>query len=68
METAQSSQKSYADKHKRPLKFDVGDFFNFFFNLKVAPMKEVMRFGIKGKFSLRFIGLFEIIDRIRKVA
>ena len=35
--------------------------------LKVAPMKGVMRFGKKGKLSLRYIGPFEILERIGKV-
>ncbi|KAL5560854.1 hypothetical protein UlMin_037065 [Ulmus minor] len=64
METAQSKQKSYADKRRRPLEFQVGD--SVF--LKVAPMKGVMRFGKKGKLSPRFIGPFEILERIGKVA
>ncbi|KAL5563983.1 hypothetical protein UlMin_033730 [Ulmus minor] len=59
METAQSRQKSYADKRRRPLEFQVGD--SVF--LKVAPMKGVMRFGKKGKLSSRFIGPFEILER-----
>ena len=36
--------------------------------LKVAPMKGVMRFGKKGKLSPRFVGPFEILKRIGKVA
>ena len=59
-----SRQKSYADKRRRPLEFSVGD--SVF--LKVAPMKGVMRFGKKGKLSPRYIGPFEIIERIGKVA
>ncbi|KAL5560733.1 hypothetical protein UlMin_036944 [Ulmus minor] len=54
----------YADKRRRPLEFQVGD--SVF--LKVAPMKGVMRFGKKGKLSPRFIGPFEILERIGKVA
>ncbi|KAL5549931.1 hypothetical protein UlMin_000107 [Ulmus minor] len=64
METAQSRQKSYADKKRRPLEFQVGDAVF----LKVAPMKGVMRFGKKGKLSPRYIGPFEILERIGKVA
>jgi hypothetical protein len=53
---AKSRQKSYADKHRRPLEFDVGDLVY----LKVSPMKGVMRFNKKGKLSPRFVGPFEI--------
>ncbi|KAL5542425.1 hypothetical protein UlMin_010135 [Ulmus minor] len=64
MKTAQSRQKSYADRRRRPLEFQVGDLVF----LKVAPMKGVMRFGKKGKLSPRYIGPFEILERIGKVA
>ncbi|KAL5556962.1 hypothetical protein UlMin_039198 [Ulmus minor] len=57
-------QKSYADRRRRPLEFKEGDYVF----LKVAPMKGVMRFGKKGKLSPRFIGPFEILERIGKVA
>ena len=56
METTQSHKKSYADKRKRPIEFEVGD--SFF--LKVAPMEGVIRFGRKGKLSPTFIGPFPI--------
>ncbi|KAL5547586.1 hypothetical protein UlMin_002817 [Ulmus minor] len=64
MKTAQSRQKSYTDKRKGPLEFQVGD--SVF--LKVVPMKGVKRFGKKGKLSPRYIGPFEILERIGKVA
>ena len=32
--------------------------------LKVSPMKSVMRFGRKGKLSPRFVGPFEILERV----
>jgi hypothetical protein len=57
--TAQSRQKSYADKRRRPLEFKVGDHVY----LQVFPMKGVHRFGIKGKLALRYIGLYPIIDK-----
>ncbi|KAL5550449.1 hypothetical protein UlMin_000625 [Ulmus minor] len=47
-----------------PLEFQVGDLVF----LKVAPMKGFMRFGKKGKLSPRYIGPFEILERIGKVA
>ncbi|KAL5557176.1 hypothetical protein UlMin_039412 [Ulmus minor] len=64
MKTAQSRQKSYADKRRRPLEFKVGDYVF----LKVAPMKGVKCFGKKGKLSPRYIGPFEILERVGKVA
>ncbi|GJT50648.1 hypothetical protein Tco_0976805 [Tanacetum coccineum] len=36
--------------------------------LKVSPTRGVRRFGIKGKLSPRFIGLFEILDRVGEVS
>ena len=57
--SAQSRQKSYADVRHRPLEFEVGD--HVF--LKVMPKREVIRFGKRGKLSLRFIRPFEILER-----
>ena len=56
-------QKSYADNRRRPLEFKVGD--RVF--LKVSPMRGVMQFGEKGKLSPRFIGLFEVTQRVGKL-
>nr|GFA94209.1 hypothetical protein [Tanacetum cinerariifolium] len=36
--------------------------------LKVSPARGVRRFGIKGKLSPRFIGPFEILDRVGEVS
>ena len=44
---AQSLIKSYADRRRRELEFQVDDWVF----LKVSPMKGVMRFGKKGKFG-----------------
>nr|GFD20457.1 hypothetical protein [Tanacetum cinerariifolium] len=52
LKEARSRQKSYADKHRHDLEFQVGD--HVF--LKVSPFRGVKRFGIKGKLSPRFIG------------
>ncbi|XP_073149378.1 uncharacterized protein [Henckelia pumila] len=60
MLTAQSRQKSYADRRRRELEFQVGD--HVF--LKVSPWKGVLRFGKKGKLSPRYIGPFEILDKV----
>ncbi|WRX16069.1 hypothetical protein QQP08_008556 [Theobroma cacao] len=51
-------------RRHRPLEFEVGD--HVF--LKVSPCKGVRRFGKKGKLSSRYIGLFEILERVRAVA
>ena len=36
--------------------------------LKVSPMKGAMRFGKKGKLSLRHMRLFKILERVGKVS
>ena len=61
--TAQSRKKRYADVRRRPLEFKVGD--HVF--LKVMLKRGVVRFGKRGKLSPRFIGPFEIIERIDTV-
>jgi hypothetical protein len=64
MSATQSRQKSYADNRRRPLEFKVGDCVF----LNVTPMSGVIRFGKKGKLSPRFVGLFEITQRIGRLA
>lgn len=58
--TVQSRQKSYADKRRRDLVFTVGDKVY----LRVSPMKGVMRFEKIGKLSPRYVGPYEILERI----
>jgi hypothetical protein len=58
MQAAQSCQKNYADKRRRPLEFQVGDYVY----LKVTPMKK-KRFGIKKKLAARFVGPYRIIEK-----
>lgn len=36
--------------------------------LKVPPWKKVLRFGCKGKLTPRFIGPYEVVERIGSVA
>ena len=61
---AQSRQKSYADVRRQTLEFEVRD--HVF--LKVMPKRGVVRFGKHGKLSPRFIGPFEILERVGTVA
>ena len=55
--TAQSRQKSYADKRRRPLEFEAGD--HVF--LKVMPKRGVVKFGKWGKLSPRYVGPLEVL-------
>jgi hypothetical protein len=64
MKAAQDKQKSYTNRRKRPLEFNVGDKVY----LKVAPWKHLLRFGMKGKLTSRYIGPYEIMKRINPVA
>jgi hypothetical protein len=64
LKVAQSRQKSYADKRRRDLSFEVGDFVY----LKVAPMRGTRRFKVKGKLAPRYVGPFKIVDRRGEVA
>nr|GEY91966.1 reverse transcriptase [Tanacetum cinerariifolium]GEY91967.1 reverse transcriptase [Tanacetum cinerariifolium] len=64
LKEARSRQKSYADRHRRSLEFNPGD--HLF--LKVSPCRGVRHFGIKEKLSPRFIGPFEILDRVGEVS
>ena len=60
----QNQQKSYADRRRQPLEFKAGD--HVF--LKVKPKRKVIRFVKQGKLSLRYIGPFEILDKVGTVA
>src|SRR5262249_41973491 len=64
LKTAFSRQKSYADPHSRHVEFGVGEYVF----IKVSPMKGIMRFGKKGKLAPRYVGPFEIIDRVGEIA
>ncbi|GKD09367.1 hypothetical protein Tco_1189052 [Tanacetum coccineum] len=59
-----SPWKRYADKRRKPLEFSVGDYVM----LKVSPWKGVLRFGKKEKLAPRFVGPFEIIEKVGPVA
>ncbi|KAM2604677.1 hypothetical protein TB2_033558 [Malus domestica] len=56
--------ESLADKHATDRVYDVG---NLVF-LKLSPWRGVVRFGKKGKLSPRYIGPYEITERVDEVA
>ena len=64
IKAAQSQQKTYADKRRRSLEFQVGDKVL----LKVSLTKGIKRLGIQGKLSPRYIGPYEIIEKLNLVA
>ncbi|KAD7116821.1 hypothetical protein E3N88_04089 [Mikania micrantha] len=64
MKAAQDRQKSYTDKRRRPIEFNIGDRVL----LKVSPWKGIIRFRKRGKLSPRYIGPFRIEARVGKVA
>jgi hypothetical protein len=64
LKIAQSRQKSYADKRRRDLSFEIGDFVY----LKVSPTRGTPRFKVKGKLAPRYVGPFKIVDRRGEVA
>jgi hypothetical protein len=64
LKVAQFWQKSYADKTRRDLSFEIADFVY----LKVSPMRGTHKFRVKGKFTPRYVGPFKIIDHKGEVA
>ena len=57
-------QNSYADLKRKDIEYEVGD--KVFLN--VSPWRKILRFGKRGKLSPRFIGLYDILERIGPVA
>ena len=64
LKIANDRQKSYVDNRRRDLKFEMGD--QVF--LRVSPWKGILRFGKRGKLSPRYIGPYEIVDKVGVVA
>nr|KYP47446.1 Retrotransposable element Tf2 [Cajanus cajan] len=64
MKTAQSRQKSYADKRRKPLEFAEGE--HVF--LKVTPTSGVGRALKARKLTPRFVGPYQIMQRVGPVA
>ena len=55
--------KELCKQWDRPIEFHVRD--NMF--LRVSPTRRVNRFGKKGKLSPRFVGPYEILERIHSL-
>ncbi|KAK4397704.1 hypothetical protein Sango_1245900 [Sesamum angolense] len=64
LKVAQDRQKSYADKHRREMKYEVEE--KVF--LKVLRWRGILRFDKKGKLSPRYIGPYKILERVRPLA
>ena len=64
LKAAQDRQKSYVDQHRRDIEYEVGE--KVF--LRVSPWRGIMRFGKKGKLSPRYIGPYEILERVGPLA
>jgi hypothetical protein len=54
----QSRQKSYADKRRSDLSFEVGNFVY----LTVSPMRSTRRFKVKAKLAPRYISPWQVLD------
>ena len=64
LKVATNRQISYADMRKKDIRYEIGE--KVF--LKVSPWKKAMRFGKRGKLSLRFIGPYEVIEKVGPLA
>ncbi|GJY25622.1 putative reverse transcriptase domain-containing protein [Tanacetum coccineum] len=64
IQAAQDRQKSYANRRRKPLEFEVGDKVM----LKVSPWKGVIRFGKRGKLNPCYIGPFKILTKVGMLA
>ncbi|GJT10518.1 putative reverse transcriptase domain-containing protein [Tanacetum coccineum] len=64
LQASRDRQRSYADKRRKPLEFQIGDKVM----LKVSPWKGVIHFGKRGKLNPRYIGPFKILAKVGTVA
>ncbi|XP_019181912.1 PREDICTED: uncharacterized protein LOC109177024 [Ipomoea nil] len=64
MKAAQDRKKSYADLGRKQAELSTGEKVW----LKISPTRGVMRFGKKGKLSPRFIGPYEIFEKVGNLA
>ena len=64
LKVSTDKQKSYVDMKRKDVRHEISE--KVF--LKVSPWKKVMRFGRKGKLSPRFIGSYEVIEKVGPMA
>ncbi|KAM2048412.1 hypothetical protein ACFX1T_006948 [Malus domestica] len=64
LKAAHDRQKSLADRHAIDRVYKVGDWVF----LKLSPWRGVVQFGKKGKLSPRYIGPYQITERVDEVA
>ncbi|GJV48227.1 putative reverse transcriptase domain-containing protein [Tanacetum coccineum] len=64
MQTARHRQKSYVDKKRKLMDFQVGDKVM----LKVSSWKGVVRFGKRGKLNPKYVGPFKVLEKVGAVA
>ena len=64
LKVVKDRQKSYTDLKRKDIQYEIGKKEL----LKVSPWKKVMRFGKNGKLSPRFIGSYEVIEKVGPVA
>ncbi|XP_074361106.1 uncharacterized protein LOC141701325 [Apium graveolens] len=61
---AQDRQRKYADQNRKAMVFAPGDKVL----IRISPWKGLSRFGKKGKPTPKYIGPFEVLKKVRKVA
>ena len=64
LKVVQSRQKSYVDRKRREISFNPGDFVY----LKVSPIRETRLFQVHGKLAPRYIGPYQVLKKVGKVA
>ncbi|XP_075504639.1 uncharacterized protein LOC142542080 [Primulina tabacum] len=64
LKAAQDRQKSWADLKRRVVEFNIGEKAY----VKVSPMKGVVRFSKAGKLNPRYVGPFEISEKMGTLA
>ena len=59
LKAAQSRQKGYADKKRREISFNPGEFAY----LKVSPIRGTRKFQVQGKLAPRYIGPYQVLKK-----